>query len=222
MSDKTLVTDSIRNPQSQTRNPASIRNRIGLMGGTFDPVHYGHLWVAEAAREAFLLDQVVWVPAGDPPHKEGALADQEHRYSMALLATATHPAFEVSRFELERTGPSYSLYTIQHFREQHAEAELFFIIGADAVLDLLTWYRHDEVMQLCRFIALARPGYDLERLKTVLPGEYLQRIEILDAPGIDLSSTIVRERVWREASIRYLVPEAVEAYIRKCGLYRTV
>jgi nicotinate-nucleotide adenylyltransferase len=194
--------------------------RIGLMGGTFDPVHYGHLVIAEVAREEFALDRVLWLPAGDPPHKKNyRISGQEHRYAMALLATGGHERFEVSRWELERPGPSYSIDTISHFRSVWPEAELFFITGADAILEILTWHRHQEVIRACQFIAVTRPGYDLAQLHKRLPPEYTRRIAPLTAPGMDTSSTEVRRRVAAGKTIRYLVPEAVEAYIRKHRLY---
>lgn len=195
--------------------------RIGLMGGTFDPVHYGHLVIAEVAREEFALDQVLWLPAGDPPHKKDyRVSNQEHRYAMVMLATASHPCFEVSRWELERSGPSYSIDTILHFQSEQPEAQLFFITGADAILEILTWHRHQEVIRSCEFIAVTRPGYELSQLSQRLPAEYAERIAPLTAPGVDISSTDIRKRVGAGKSIRYLVPETVEAYIRKHGMYR--
>jgi nicotinate-nucleotide adenylyltransferase len=195
--------------------------RTGLMGGTLNPIHIAHLVIAETAREAFNLDRVVWIPAGDPPHKpDEGLAPQEDRYEMTRLATASNSNFEVSRLELEREGPSYSLLTIQHFREKVGAEDLFFIAGADTVLELLTWYRHEEVIKLCRFIAAARPGYNLDRMKTVLPPEYIQRIDVLEVPQVDVSSTEIRERVREGRSIRYLTPDPVVDYIRDRGLYR--
>jgi nicotinate-nucleotide adenylyltransferase len=138
---------------------------------------------------------------------------------MVVLATASNPCFEVSRLELERAGPSYSLDTVLDFRERCPGAELFFITGADAVLEILTWYRHQEVIRACRFIAVTRPGYDLARLSGVLPPEYVERIHTLTAPGVDVSSTQIRERVAAGDPVRYLVPEVVEAYLRKHRLY---
>jgi nicotinate-nucleotide adenylyltransferase len=194
--------------------------RVGIMGGTFDPVHYGHLLIAEIARAEFDLHRVVWVPAGDPPHKTAdPVTSAEHRYAMTLLATATHPQFEVSRLELERAGRSYTLDTVLTFREQLPNAELFFITGADAILEILTWYRHEELIRACAFIAATRPGYDLGQLRAVLPPEYLPRIHPITTPGVDISSTNVRERVLAGKPIRFLVPEPVEAYIAKHRLY---
>jgi nicotinate-nucleotide adenylyltransferase len=196
--------------------------RLGLMGGTFDPIHHGHLAIAEVARVEYGLDRVVFIPAGDPPHKQGlAVTPAERRYEMALLATASNPCFECSRRELDREGPSYAVTTIREYRaEGGPDQELFFITGADAILEILTWHEADAVVQLCRFIAATRPGYDLERLRGALPPAYLERIDFLDAPGLQISSTDLRRRVRDGRPIRYLVPELVEAYIRKGLLYR--
>jgi len=195
--------------------------KIGLMGGTFDPVHFGHLLIAEVARMEFGLDRVVWLPAASPPHKQGKeISAAEHRYAMVLVATAGHPQFEVSRMELERAGASYTIDTLEAFREREPGAELFFITGADAILEILTWYRHAEVVQASRFIAVTRPGYDLERLKTVLPPAYLERIHPITAPEVDISSTEIRRRVREGEPVRYLLPESVRVYLEKYGLYR--
>jgi nicotinate-nucleotide adenylyltransferase len=195
--------------------------RLGLLGGTFDPIHVGHLLIAEVARQAAALDQVVFVPAGDPPHKGAEVTDAEHRYAMALLATGANPAFAVTRRELERTGPSYSLTTIREYRDEvGAAGELFFVTGVDTVLEIRTWYRWEEVLEACRFIAVTRPGFDVDALEAVLPERLCERVELAESPGFDLSSTQVRERARRGETIRYLVPDAVETYICKHGLYR--
>jgi nicotinate-nucleotide adenylyltransferase len=195
--------------------------RLGLLGGTFDPIHVGHLLIAEVARDAVSLDQVVFVPAGDPPHKGEAVTDAEHRYAMTLLATGANPAFVVTHRELERTGPSYSLITIQEYwDEMGASGELFFVTGADTMLEIRTWYRWEEVLKSCRFVAVTRPGFDEAALEASLPAPLRERVELVQSPGFDLSSTEVRERVRRGEPIRYLVPDPVETYIRKHGLYR--
>jgi nicotinate-nucleotide adenylyltransferase len=194
--------------------------RLGIMGGTLNPVHMAHLVIAEVAREAFSLDRVIWMPPGDPPHKDDRdMASQEHRYAMTLLATESHPQFEVSRLEIEREGPSYTLDTLRHFHAEVGPDELYFIAGADTVLDLPNWHRPDDVIRSCRFVAACRPGYDLDRMRQVLPPSYIARIEPLEVPAVDISSTEIRRRVRDGRSIRYLVPEAVEEYIRKHGLY---
>ncbi|MFA0756452.1 MAG: hypothetical protein YPKNTGVA_001973 [Candidatus Fervidibacter sp.] len=191
------------------------------MGGTFDPIHYGHLVAAEEARHRFGLACVMFVPCGQPPHKKTyAVTPAEHRYAMTLLATASNPHFVVSRLEIDRPGPSYSVDTVRLLRQQFPDAELFFITGADAVLEILTWKDSDELIGLCRFIAVTRPGYDLQQLER-LPAHYLERIMPLAIPGVDISSTLIRERVRRGEPIRYLTPDAVCDYIAKHGLYRS-
>jgi nicotinate-nucleotide adenylyltransferase len=181
----------------------------------------GHLLIAEVAREALGLDRVVFVPAGDPPHKGEEVTDAEHRYAMALLGTADHEAFFVSRREIERTGPSYSLTTIREYQNELGEGtELFFIAGADAVLEIRTWHRWEELLRECRFAAVTRPGFDFARLQAALPEELIASVRQVPAPGYDLSSTQIRARVRRGETIRYLVPDPVEVYIRKHRLYQ--
>jgi nicotinate-nucleotide adenylyltransferase len=196
--------------------------RVGIMGGTFDPVHYGHLVAAEAAREQYGLQQIVFVPSGYPPHKTGGtVSDFWHRYQMAVLATASNPFFEVSRMEYERGGRSYTVDTVRAFRQLYgAGTELFFVTGADAILEIVEWKQPEELLTMCRFIAVTRPGYDLCQLNALL-GEYFSRsVSILEIPAPSISSSDIRERVQRGASIKYLIPEAVEAYVMKSGLYR--
>lgn len=195
--------------------------RLGLIGGTFDPPHYGHLLIAEEARVVFGLDRVEFVTSADPPHKQGqVISPAEHRYAMTLLSVASNPFFRVSRRELERAGPSYSLDTIREYQQELPGVEIFFILGADAVLEIPTWYRADELISLCTFIAATRPGHDLTRLERVLPPGYLSQIRTVRVPGVDVSSTEIRERVRQGRSIKYLVAEPVEAYIATYGLYR--
>ena len=197
--------------------------RVGIMGGTFDPVHYGHLVTAEAAREWYSLQEVVFVPSGHPPHKTaGTVSDFWSRYQMAVLATATNPFFEVSRMEYERGGHSYTVDTVRAFRQLYGDGtELFFVTGADAILEIIEWKQPEELLAMCRFIAATRPGYDLRQLNALL-GEYFSgSVSILEIPAPSISSSDIRERVRRGASIKYLVPEAVEAYIVENGLYRS-
>jgi nicotinate-nucleotide adenylyltransferase len=192
------------------------------MGGTFDPIHHGHLFIAEAARVELSLERVIWVPTGDPPHKEGPhRASQEHRCAMTRLAAAGNAAFEVSRLELDREGPSYSLYTVEHFQREHPGAELYFIAGADSILELPTWHRHADLVRAARFVAAPRPGFDLSRMAAVLPPDYLGRIYVLQAPEIYISSSDLRRRVAAGQPVRYLVPDAVDTYIREHRLYLT-
>jgi nicotinate-nucleotide adenylyltransferase len=195
--------------------------RWGLMGGTFDPVHLAHLQVAEEARERLGLDRVIWLPAGDPPHKQRRpITAQEHRYAMTLLATAEHPGFVVSRLELERQGASYAIDTVHHFLREQPEVQLYFIMGSDSAVELLTWHRHEELIQACRIGAVSRPGFSLDELQGALPPAHLQRIDPLPAPALAISSSDIRRRVREGRSIRYLVPEPVAIYIRKHRLYQ--
>jgi len=194
--------------------------RLGIMGGTFDPIHYGHLAAAEEARVAFGLDRVTFIPCRQPPHKKDyPVTDPEHRYAMTVTATCANPHFVASRIELERPGPSYTLDTLRALRDAHPQAELYFVTGADAVRELLTWREPQQLVALCRLVAVTRPGYDLAGLERDL-GELARGVAPLEAPGVNISSTQIRERVAQGRSIKYLTPAAVETYIAKHGLYR--
>lgn len=200
-----------------------MSHRIGIIGGTFDPVHIGHLIIAEEAWYRLGLARVIFVPASVPPHKpDEPVSEREHRYRMTVLATEDNPAFEVSRMEFERPGPSYTVDTLAELKRLHGEdTELFFIMGADSVLEITTWHRPDEIVRLCTVVAAARPGYDLARAERSLPHEFLERIDFLEVPDIDISSTELRERVMAGVPIRYLIPPSVEKYIYENRLYRT-
>ena len=194
--------------------------RLGVMGGTFDPIHYGHLVAAEEARAQLGLETVMFVPCREPPHKKDyRVTDAEHRYAMTLAATCANPYFTVSRIELERPGPSYSLDTLRQLHQQHPQAELFFITGADAVRELPTWHQPRQLVALCHLIAVTRPGYDFTGLEREL-GDLASGVRAITAPGVEVSSTEIRERVARGWTIRYLTPPAVEIYIAKHALYR--
>lgn len=198
--------------------------RLGIMGGTFDPIHLGHLVAAEAAREQFGLDRVVFVPARLPPHKlDQLISPAEHRSAMVLLATMNHPRFVVSRVELDRPGPSYTVDTLRLLRQEYPVATLFFITGADAVLDFDNWREPVELLRLCHMVVVSRPGCDRERLREKvdsLERETGCRIEELAAPALDISSRELRRRVAEGKSLRYLVPREVRDYVLKHGLYR--
>jgi len=198
------------------------RRRIGIMGGTFDPVHSGHLITAEEVRVAFRLDEVVFVPCGIPPHKKDyELTPAHHRYLMVELAVADNPYFSASTVETDRPGPSYTIDTIREFRRRHGEGvDLHFITGADAILEILTWRDNESLIRLCRFIAATRPGYDLGELARRLGERHLSRIDAVSVPGIEISSTDIRRRVREGKPIQYLTPAAVASYIAKHGLYR--
>ncbi len=199
--------------------------KIGIMGGTFDPIHYGHLVTAEAARCQFDLDAVIFVPSGKPPHKKSyRVTSSEHRYLMTVVAVVTNAYFDVSRVEIDRTGYSYTYETIQEFRNQLPGTDLFFITGADAILEILTWKNMNGILQDCHLIAATRPGYELDCLKDSLEeaaSEFIGKIHPLEVPALAISSTDIRRRVAQGETIKYLLPEAVEQYILKNNLYRT-
>ncbi len=199
---------------------------VGLMGGTFDPIHMGHLVTAEEARQQFNLDYVVFVPTGIPPHKdEKTISLPEHRYLMTSLAVMSNPSFFVSRFEIDKEAPTYTVDTVRHFAcGKGPGLEVFFITGADAILEIFTWKDYEELLRLCTFIAVSRPGYSLERFYESLERscpEMRHKVHLLEIPALAVSSTFIRERVALSKTIKYLTPEPVEQYIRKHGLYRT-
>ncbi|MGH8896078.1 MAG: nicotinate-nucleotide adenylyltransferase [Egibacteraceae bacterium] len=192
--------------------------RIGVMGGTFDPVHLGHLVTAEQARGELRLDEVIFVPAGSPWQKGRDVTPAEHRYLMTVLATAAHPSFSVSRLEIDRNGPTYAVDTLRVLREETPDAALYFITGADAILDILTWKAAQECLALADFVAATRPGYDLRALDD---HGLRDHVIVLDVPALAISSSDVRERFASHRPVRYLIPRAVEQYARKHGLYGT-
>lgn len=188
------------------------------MGGTFDPIHHGHLVAAEEARCALGLERVVFIPAGRPWQKHHAhVSPPERRYEMALLATADNPSFEVSRAEIDRDGPTYTIETLRGMRETFPDAEMYFITGADAISQILTWRHPREALSLAMFVAVSRPGHDLDALKALGVGD---QVTVLEIPALAISSTDIRQRVAEDRPIRYLVPEAVRRYIADQHLYR--
>jgi nicotinate-nucleotide adenylyltransferase len=197
-----------------------MSRRIGVMGGTFDPIHQGHLVAAEEARWQFDLDQVVFVPAGQPWQKPVGVSPAEDRYRMTELATASNPGFTVSRLEVDHPGPTYTVDTLRRLRGAQPDgARLFFIIGADAMLQILTWKEPDQVLALTELIAATRPGFDLDRLVSQVPGA-AGRVHRMDIPALAISSSDLRDRVARGVPIRYLVPDEVARYIHDHALYR--
>jgi len=197
--------------------------RLGVMGGTFDPIHYGHLVTAEEALVQFNLDRVVFMPTGNPVRKTHRhVSSAEDRYLMTVIATASNPDFEVSRLEVERPGETYTVDTMISLRDMCGpKAELFFITGADAVREILTWKDTERVAELCTFIAATRPGFELDLLAGAPDGGVrLPRVEYMEVPALAISSSEIRARVSSRRPVRYLLPEAVSAYIEKNGLYR--
>ena len=188
--------------------------RLGLFGGRFDPVHVGHLMVAQSALEALKLDEVWFIPAKAPPHK-GAAAEAEKRFEMLLLATVNHPQFRVSRLEIERSGASYSFDTVGEVRARRPESELFFLTGVDAYAEIASWHRARELVSSVSMVALGRPGYSLDHIDPY----FRERVRILESRLWGVSSTEIRRRLARKESVRYLVPESVESYLAKYPLY---
>jgi nicotinate-nucleotide adenylyltransferase len=190
------------------------------MGGTFDPIHYGHLVAAEEALVQFNLDRVLFMPTGEPARKTHLrVTPAEDRYLMAVIATASNPDFGVSRLEVDRPGVTYTVDTMIELRTIHGpDTELFFISGADAILDILTWKDSARLADLCTLIAATRPGYDLSRFDQQ-PGSAELHVEMMEVPALAISSTDIRVRVAQRRPVRYLLPEAVAMYIRKNHLY---
>ncbi len=194
--------------------------RLGVMGGTFDPIHYGHLVTAEEAQVQFSLDEVIFVPTGQPWMKEGRdVSPAEDRYLMTVIATASNPRFRVSRVEIDRDGPTYTVDTLLALSAENPDAELYFITGADAILEIFEWKDPEEVLSHAHFIAATRPGYDLARFDATATTRH-PNVSVMNIPALAISSTDVRERVGAGRPIRYLVPEGVKSYIEKAGLYR--
>jgi nicotinate-nucleotide adenylyltransferase len=184
------------------------------MGGTFDPIHNGHLVAASEVAAALQLDEVVFVPTGEPWHKK-AVSSSEHRYLMTVIATAANPRFTVSRVDIDRPGTTYTIDTLREVAEQRTGADLFFISGADAIAQILAWKQVDEIWPLAHFVAVTRPGHSLE-----LPDAPEGSISMLEVPALAISSTDVRTRAEAGKPIWYLVPDGVVQYIAKHNLYR--
>ncbi|MET0734624.1 MAG: nicotinate-nucleotide adenylyltransferase [Microbacterium sp.] len=189
--------------------------RIGVMGGTFDPIHHGHLVAASEVAQSFGLDEVIFVPTGQPWQKD-MVSEGEHRYLMTVIATASNPRFAVSRVDIDRDGPTYTIDTLRELKAQRPDAELFFITGADALAQILSWRDHDELWDLAHFVAVSRPGHVLSTAG--LPSEDVSQLEI---PALAISSTDCRDRVRSGNPVWYLVPDGVVQYIAKHHLYRS-
>ncbi len=193
--------------------------RIAVMGGTFNPIHYAHLLSAEQVRVGLGYDKILFIPSARPPHKvaDADITEPEHRYQMARLAIIGNPYFEVSRIELERAGPSYTAETLKALQKFYGETtELAWIIGADSLIEYKVWRNFDDVLARCIMIATTRPNYALNRV----PLEVRKRVTTFPVTGVDISATAIRERVRNRLSIRYLVPETVENYIHRHQLYQ--
>jgi nicotinate-nucleotide adenylyltransferase len=195
-----------------------MTSRVGIMGGTFDPIHHGHLVAASEVAALFELDEVIFVPTGEPWQKSTRrVSPAEHRYLMAVIATASNPRFWVSRVDIDRAGPTYTIDTISDIERQRPGAELFFITGADALGQILSWKDAEETLRRARFIGVTRPGYELSDAH--LP---IDSVTLIDVPAMAISSSDCRERVAAGRPVWYLVPDGVVQYINKHSLYRSV
>lgn len=192
------------------------RPRIGVMGGTFDPIHHGHLVAASEVAKSFDLDEVVFVPTGQP-YMKSSVSSAEHRYLMTVIATASNPSFTVSRVDIDRPGPTYTIDTLRDLHAARPDAQFVFISGADAVAQILEWKDHGELWDLAHFVAVTRPGHSLS--VTGLPE---RDVSLLEVPALAISSTDCRDRVRRGFPVWYLVPDGVVQYISKHHLYRSV
>src|SRR5262244_1714657 len=198
-------------------NAGETAPRIGVMGGTFDPIHHGHLVAASEVGHFYSLDEVIFVPTGQPYQKETRkVSPAEDRYLMTVIATASNPKFSVSRVDIDRPGPTYTIDTLRDLRAAAApDDEFFFITGADALAEILTWHDADELFTLAHFVGCTRPGHRLSGAG--LPDGKVSLIEI---PALAISSTLCRERVAKGVPIWYLVPDGIVQYISKRHLYR--
>lgn len=198
-----------------------MKRRIGLMGGTFNPIHIAHLMIADRAKEAFALDQVLFMPAKEPPHKSAI--DARDRYEMVALAIADNPDFIISDLELRRQGPSYSILSIEELQAYYGEdTEIYFITGTDAIQSLPTWYRPLDLLEKCHFIGTVRPegANQLDEALKQLGPLAKEKIHFLMVPQLAISSSYVRQCLVQGKSVKYIVPDAVIQYIEDHNLYR--
>lgn len=206
------------------QNFSKETRRIGIMGGTFDPLHYGHLVAAEMARNEFKLEKVLFIPTGNPPHKEGReITMAESRYQMVRLALEDNAFFEVSRLEIDRVGYSYTVDTLRDLHQVYPGYELYFITGSDAFREIFTWKDTESILTLSQFIGASRPGFETTDFLLELQREYpefYERMHLLEVPALAISSTDIRARVKKGQSIRYLLPEPVRLFIEQETLYR--
>lgn len=196
-----------------------MARRIGVMGGTFDPIHHGHLVAASEAQAWFDLDEVVFVPTGEPWQKAGRnVALAEHRYLMTVVATASNPRFTVSRVDIDRAGATYTIDTLRELSRIYEADDLYFITGADAMAAILTWRDHKELFELAHFVGCTRPGHQMDN--STLEGLPTDRITLVEIPALAISSTECRARIAAGEPVWYLVPDGVVQYIAKYQLYR--
>ena len=195
-----------------------MARRVGVMGGTFDPIHHGHLVAASEAAHRFQLDEVVFVPTGEPWQKAGrSISPAEDRYLMTVIATASNPQFNVSRVDIDRGGPTYTIDTLRDLQVDYPDAQLYFITGADALSSIMSWHDWEAMFTLAEFVGVTRPGYELT--EDMLPADIQERVHLLDIPAMAISSTDCRARAAEGRPVWYLVPDGVVQYIAKHELY---
>ncbi len=201
-------------------------NKVGIIGGTFDPIHFGHLIAAQWAKDALNLEQVIFIPAAEPPHKDvNEVSDKNYRFNMVSLAIRNNAGFILSDLEIRRSGNSYTVDTLKHFRQLYPQAQLFFIMGLDALLQLDTWKDVEVLIELATFVVATRPGYKIEPDDSIynkLPRSIENKVIYLEIPGVEISSSLIRQRLRQGKSIKYLVPAAVENYIYDNNIYGEV
>lgn len=196
--------------------------KIGIFGGTFDPVHYGHLLLAETCREQLALEEIRFIPAGNPPHKAGAaISDGHARADMLKLALSGYPEYQVDRRELRRQGPSFTVDTLTEFRTEYPDAELFFLMGADSLVEMPTWRQPERIVELATVVAVNRPGTRLPSSEWLAAkiGTLAGQIQLISMPGTDLSASDLRQRIRDGRELRFMTPKAVEAFIHQHRIY---
>ena len=198
--------------------------RYGMMGGTFNPINLAHLYIAYEAKETLNLDKVIFMVAGNPPHKkESSVIDSNYRYDMVKMAIKDYPGFEISDYEIKKQGYSYTYETLKYLKGDEGEVELFFIAGADSLMDIEKWKNPELVLSNCTFVAFNRGEYDketLERQKKKLQDKYNSNIILLDISNLDISSSMIRERIINGKRVDFFIPEKVKKYIEQNKLYR--
>ncbi|MGQ9608843.1 MAG: nicotinate-nucleotide adenylyltransferase [bacterium] len=202
---------------NQIKNESLKKSRIVVMGGTFNPPHIAHLICAEEVYDYLKFDKVIFIPSARPPHKNiGEIIDPYHRYMMTLLATSDNPHFEVSRIELDRPGRSYTIETVNEMKKIYNDAEIHWIVGADSILEMPSWKCIDELIDICNFVGINRPGYDIVNADKRI----LEKVNMVSITEIGISSSEIRWRIKNGLTIKYLVPPSVEEYIYNNGLYK--
>ncbi|STC68621.1 nicotinate-nucleotide adenylyltransferase [Corynebacterium pilosum] len=213
-----MTTPESQAPCSDPTQSSSDGRRIGVMGGTFDPIHHGHLVAASEVADRFALDEVVFVPTGEPWQKaDRKVSDSEARYLMTVIATASNPRFTVSRVDIDRPGPTYTIDTLRDLAKIYPDDKLFFITGADALASILSWRDWQQMFDVAEFVGVTRPGYELT--EDMLPDVHQDKVHLIDVPAMAISSTDCRERSATGRPVWYLVPDGVVQFIAKHKLY---